>query len=127
MEISTTLRTFLEIGFGVLYLIGGVFSAVYTFRNGEQFYGSFAENAWFAPAKWFIKKFVIPNPRIFTITLILFQLLVAILLLSQGPFVTLGLLAGTAFSLYAVFVSNVQGAIVNLGLALIQFYLASNQ
>ena len=125
MEISATLRNILEIGFGVIYLIGGVFNAVYTFRNGEKFFGSFAENTWFSPGKWFISKFVIPNPRMFTITLILFQLLVAIALLSRGPFVGLGLLAGTVFSLYAVFVSNVQGAIVNIGLAVMQFYLAS--
>jgi hypothetical protein len=127
MVISTTLRNILEIGFGVLYLIGGVFNTVYTFRHGEQFFGSFAEGAWFSPARWFIRKFVIPNPRIFTITLILFQLLVAIMLISQGPFVALGLLAGTVFCMYAVFVSNVPGAIVNLGLALIQFYLASSK
>jgi len=125
MVISTTLRNILEIGFGLLYLIGAVFSAVYTFRHGKEFFGSFAEGAWFAPAKWFITKYVIPNPRIFTVTLILFQLLVAIALLSRGPFVSLGLLAGVVFSLYAVFVSNIRGAVVNIGLALIQFYLAS--
>ncbi len=125
MEISTTLRSILEIGFGLIYLIGAVFNTVYTFRHGEQFFSSFAEGAWFVPAKWFISKFVVPNPRIFTVTLILFQLLVAIALLSRRPFVGLGLLAGTAFSLYAVFVSDIRGAIVNIGLALIQFYLAS--
>ena len=125
MEISTTLRNILEIGFGLLYLIGGVFNAVYTFRYGKEFFGSFAENTWFIPGKWFITKFVLPTPRIFTITLILFQLLVAIAILSRGPFVAAGLLAGVVFSLYAVFVSNICGAIVNIGLALIQFYLVS--
>jgi len=125
MEISATLRNILELGFGFVYLIGAVFNTVYTYRYGEEFFGSFAEGAWFAPAKWFISKFVIPNPRIFTVMLILFQLLVAIALLSQGPFVGLGLLAGTAFCLYAVFVSNVPGAIANLLMAVFQFYLAS--
>ena len=62
MEISATLRNILEIGFGLIYLIGGVFNAVYTFRNREKFFGSFAESAWFPPAKWFITKFVIPTP-----------------------------------------------------------------
>ena len=68
---------------------------------------------------------MVPNPRMFTMTLILFQLFVAIALLSQGPYVGLGLLAGTAFSMYAVFVTNVPGAIANLALAVLQFYLAS--
>ena len=122
---SASLRDIFEIGLGVLYMIGAGFNAAYTLKHGEEFYGSFAEGAWFAPAKWFITKFVVPNPRIFTTTLILFQLFVAIALLSQGPYVGLGLLAGTAFCMYAVFVSNVPGAIANLALALLQFYLAS--
>lgn len=125
MEISVALRNALEIGLGVIYMIGAGFNSAYTLKHGEEFYTGFAEGTWFAPAQWFIRKFVIPNPRIFTVTLILFQLFVAIALLSQGPFVMLGLLTGTAFCLYAVFVSNVPGAIANLALAVIQFYLAS--
>ena len=127
MEISAGLRNLLEIGFGILYLIGAIFNAAYTSRHGKEFFGSFAENAWFAPAKWFITKFVLPTPRVFTVTLILFQLLVAIAILSRGPFVAAGLLAGVVFSLYAVFVSDVRGAVVNIGLAVIQFYLASTR
>lgn len=125
MEISATLRNILEIGFGLLYLVGAVFNTAYTYRHGEHFFGSFAKNTWFAPSRWFIDKFVVPNPKIFTVTLILFQLLVALTILSRGPFVGLGLLAGTVFSLYAVFVSDIRGAIVNIGLAVMQFYLAS--
>jgi len=125
MEISVSLRNILEIGFGVIYMIGAGFNTAYTLKHGEKFYGAFAEGTWFVPAKWFITKFVIPKPRIFTTTLILFQLFVAIALLSQGPYVGLGLLAGTTFCLYAVFVSNVPGAVVNLVLAVTQFYLAS--
>jgi len=125
MEINTTLQKILELGMGVIYMVGAGFNFAYTMRNGEKFYGSFADRTWFAPSKWFIQNFVIPNPRIFTITLILFQLFVGTALLSQGPYVKLGLLAGTAFCMYAVFVSNVTGAIANLVLALIQFYLAT--
>ena len=122
---SASLQNILEIGLGVFYMIGAGFNTAYTLKHGEEFYGRFAEGTWFAPAKWFINKFVIPNPRIFTFTLILFQLFVAVALLSQGPQVGLGLLAGTAFCMYAVFVSNVPGAIANLALAVLQFYLAS--
>jgi hypothetical protein len=125
MEINTSFRSILEIGFGILYMIGAGFNFSYTTRHGEEFYGGFAKRTWFAPAKWFIERFVLPNPRIFTITLILFQVFVALALLSQGPYVGLGLLAGTAFCMYAVFVSNVPGAIANLVMAVLQFYLAS--
>ena len=127
MEISTGLRNILEIGFGVLYLIGGAFHILYTLRHGDDFFGSFAKKAWFHPGKWFIIRFVLPNPRPFALTLILFQLLVAVALLSRGPYVGLGLLAGVVFNLYAVFVSDIRGAVLNIGLALVQFYLASGR
>lgn len=125
MEISASLRNIPEIGFGILYMIGAGFNFAYSLKHGEEFYSGFAERTWFSPAKWFINSFVIPNPRIFTITLILFQLFVGIALISHGPYVGLGLLAGTAFCLYAVFVSNIPGAIANLVMAVLQFYLAS--
>jgi hypothetical protein len=127
MEISAALRNALEVGLGVLYMIGAGFNLAYTRNHGEEFYTSFADKTWFAPSKWFIRKFVVPYPNMFTTTLILFQLLVALALLGQGPYVTFGLLAGTVFCMYAVFVTNVPGAIVNLGLALIQFYLATSR
>jgi len=125
MGISAGFRNILEIGFGVLYLTGGIFNAIYTFRHGEEFFGSFAEKAWFKPGKWFITRFVLPNPRPFALTLILFQLLVAAVLLSRGSYVSLGLLAGVVFCLNAVFVSDIRGAVANLGLAAVQFYHAS--
>ena len=127
MEMNASFRTILEIGFGIIYMIGAGFSLAYILRHGEKFYSGFAERTWFSPAKWFITKFVIPNPRMFTTTLILFQLFVGIAILSQGPSVKLGLLAGTAFCMYAVFVSNLPGAIANLVLAVLQFYLASGR
>jgi hypothetical protein len=53
--------------------------------------------------------------------------MVAVALLSRGPYVGLGLLAGVVFNLYAVFVSDIRGAVLNIGLALVQFYLASGR
>ena len=122
---NASFRNILEIGFGILYMIGAGFSFAYILKHGEEFYSGFAESTWFSPAKWFITKFVTPNPRMFTTTLILFQLFVGIAILSQGPYVKIGLLAGTAFCMYAVFVTNVPGAIANLVMAVLQFYLAS--
>jgi hypothetical protein len=125
MELNASARTILEIGLGVIYMFGAGFNFAYTRKHEQKFYTGFAERTWFAPAGWFIQKFVIPNPRIFTVMLVLFQLFVGIALLSQGPYVGLGLIAGVAFCMYAVFVSNVPGAIANLVLAVLQFYLAS--
>jgi hypothetical protein len=125
MEISASLKNFLEIGFGVIYLIGAVFNFTYTRSHGTEFYTGFADGAWFPPAAWLIRTAVIPNPAVFTAILVSFQVLVGIALLSQGPFVGLALLAGVVFCLYAVFVCNVSGAIANLAMAVLQYYLAS--
>jgi len=122
---SASAQNILEVGLGVIYMIGAGFNLAYTMKHGEEFYKSFASGTWFTPARWFIRKFVLPSPRIFTITLILYQLFVAVALLSQGPQVELGLIAGTVFCMYAVFVSNIPGAIANLALAVLQFYLAT--
>jgi len=69
---TTSFFSVLEIGFGILYMVGAGFSFAYISRHGEKFYSDFAENTWFSPSKWFIEKFVIPSPGIFTTTLILF-------------------------------------------------------
>lgn len=125
MEINTSLGTYLEIGFGILYLIGAVFNFTYTRQHGVEFYTGFADGAWFPPGAWLIRKLVLPNPGVFTAILVSFQALLAFALLSQGPFVGLGLLGGVVFCLYAAFFCNIPGAIANLALAVLQFYLAS--
>lgn len=124
MEINETVRTVAEIGIGLVYLIGAIFSSLYTLRHGDEFYGSFARGAWFAPSRAFINRFVLPNSRTFTFLLIAFQLLVALAILSRGPYVVYGLYAGAIFSLGAAVVSNVAGAIANMVLAVVQFLLA---
>ena len=122
---NASVQSILVNGLGVIYMLGAGFNFAYTRRHQEQFYAGFADRTWFAPASWFIYRFVLPRPGIFTEMLILFQLFVGIALLTQGPYVDLGLLAGTAFCMYAVFVSNVPGAIANLVMAVLQFYLAT--
>ena len=118
------IRNLIEIGFGVLYLIGAIFNSLYTLRHGDEFYGSFADKAILAPAKYLIQKVVIPRARIFTISLIIFQLVVAFCILSRGALVRPGLIAGAIFSIAVVFVSNASGAIANLVMSIVQLYLA---
>ena len=124
MELNQTIRTVLEVGIGLVYLIGAIFNTLYTRTHGEEFYGSFAKGAWFRPARALIDRLVIPNPKPFTYLLIAFQLVVALAILSRGPYVVYGLYAGALFNLGAAVVSNVPGAIAGLVLAAIQFLLA---
>lgn len=118
-----TIKNIIEIGIGLTYLVGAVFNSVYTFNHGDVFYGSFAENALFAPSRLFVKNIVLPYSKIFTILLILFQLLVATSILSRGIFIKPGLIAGAAFCILAAIFSNTSGLIANLIFAAIQFYL----
>ncbi len=124
MEVNNLFRNLIEIGFGVLYLIGAIFNSLYTLRHGDEFYGSFADNAILAPSKQFIRKVVIPHARSFTILLIVFQLTVAFCILSRGALVKPGLVAGAIFSFAVVFVSNTSGAIASLVMSVVQLYLA---
>ncbi|MCK4899407.1 MAG: hypothetical protein KAS38_11545, partial [Anaerolineales bacterium] len=117
-------RNLIEIGFGVLYLIGAIFNSVYTLRHGDEFYGGFADKAILAPAKYLIQKVVIPHARLITISLIVFQLTVAFCILSRGALVRPGLIAGAIFSFAVVFVSNASGAIASLVMSIVQLYLA---
>jgi hypothetical protein len=124
MEVNNLVRNLVEIGFGVLYLIGAIFNSLYTLRHGDEFYGSFADKAILAPAKYLIQKVVIPQSRLFTILLITFQLIVAFCILSRGPLVKPGLIAGAIFSFGVVFVSNAPGAVASLVMSVVQLYLA---
>jgi hypothetical protein len=70
---------------------------------------------------------VIPRARVFTILLIVFQVMVAFSLLSRGGFVGLGLFAGAVFCFFAALVSSTGGAIANLILAGMQILLILNR
>lgn len=113
-----------EVGFGLLFLVGAIFNLGYTLRHGEEFYGSFAENAWFPFSAFLIRWLVIPRASLFTILIIACQISVAILILSRGDFVKAGLIVGCLFCLVAAFVSSVGGAIGNLTLAALMALLA---
>lgn len=124
MAVNSLLRSILEIGFGLLYLIGAIFNSAYTLRHGDEFYGSFAENALLAPARTLIRKVVIPHAKVFTVLLIAFQLVVAFCILSRGDLVVYGLIAGAVFNFGVVLVSNTTGAIASLVMAIVQLFLA---
>ena len=124
MELSDFFRNVIEIGLGLLYLIGAIFNILYTFHHGDEFYGSFADKAILAASRQFVRKVVIPRAKLFTGLLIAFQLLVAASILSRGNLVEPALIAGAVFCFIAALVSNASGAIANLLMALVQIFLA---
>ena len=124
MHLISNLKNIVEIGVGLLFLVGAIFNASYTLRHGEEFYGSFAASAWFHPSRKLVRSVVFPYAKLFTVLLIALQASIALMILSRGSLVQLGLITGAVFSLAAVLVSNVPGAIANLALAALQVFLA---
>lgn len=127
MEISNLFRNVIEIGFGLLYLIGAVFNFLYTLNHGDEFYGGFADKAILAASRQLVRKVIIPRAKLFTGLLIVFQLLVAVSILSRGDFVEPALIAGAVFCFIAALVSNTSGAVANLSMALVQMFFAFTQ
>jgi hypothetical protein len=120
----TVLRTVAEIGIGVLFGVGAVFHVVYTLRHGGEFYGSFADGAWLAPARWVINRVVLPNATVVTVLLILFQATVAVLIVTRGELVAGALWAGAVFAGLAALASSPGGTVGNVVLAAVQIILA---
>ena len=124
MKVIGILANIGEIGFGVLFLIAAIFNLSYTLRHGQEFYGSFAANAWFGPYKTLIRTVVIPHATVFTILLIALLASLALMILTRGSLVKPALIAGAVFSLAAVPASNLPGAIANLAMAALLALLA---
>lgn len=119
------MRTTAEIAVGVLYAIGAIFNTSYTLRHSRQFYGEFAEKAWFRPAGQFIARLIVPNGKAFTVLLVLFQLMVSAAILTRGDFVVPALAVGGTFAAVVALFSSRGGAVGNILLAVIQFALAA--
>jgi hypothetical protein len=113
-----------KLAVAAMFLLGALFNAVYTLRHGEEFYGSFAANAWLPAARALIPRVILPHARPFTLLLIAFQLLVAGLIVAGGDLATVGLTLGAVFSLLASTVSSNGGALGNLVLASLMALLA---
>lgn len=113
-----------EIGFGVLFIIGAIFHTLYTLRHGKALYGNFANNAWLDLYRTIIWKLVIPHTTVFTILLIIFQMSVGLMILTRGSLIEEGLFAGAAFSLAIIPASNTRGILANSGLAAVLVVLA---
>ena len=124
MELPDNIRTILEIGIGLLFLIGAIFNLTYTLRNSVTFFRRFADSAWFPASAVLIRRSVVPKARLFTLLLIGFQAIVALLVLTRSPLVVVGLYAGAAFALAAALVSSRGGAVMNLLMAVVQAALA---
>ncbi|MDH3296283.1 MAG: hypothetical protein OER95_18340 [Acidimicrobiia bacterium] len=88
-------------------------------------YTDFVEGAWFGPARRLTRSVVVPNGVLFTLTLIVFQVIVAVSILARGAAVAPALVAGGVFAAVVALFSSSGGAVGNLGLAALQRVLAA--
>lgn len=121
----TSLRLIAEIVFGVLYAAGAIFNLAYTLGHAGKFYGAFLEGAWHGPARWLLRTLVLPNAVAFTVVLVLFELALAIAILTRSDLAGAALVAGAVFCLAAAAVSSPGGTAANLLMAAVQALLAS--
>jgi hypothetical protein len=112
-----------EVAIGVLYTSGAVFHWAYTRTHAAEFYGSFLEDAWLPPARWFLSRFIVPHGPAFSVFLTIFQVALALVILTQGPLTGPALLVGAAFSTLAALVSSPAATLGNLALAALQVSL----
>ncbi len=124
MASNSLFRNVIEIGFGLMFLMGGIADSLYTLRHGNEVFGPIAEGAMLASAKHLIQTVVIPHATLFTILLIVFKLSVAFCILSRGALVRPGLIAGAIFTFVFVPVASISWAIFHLVASAVQAYLA---
>ncbi|MDH3247904.1 MAG: hypothetical protein OEQ47_03040 [Acidimicrobiia bacterium] len=117
-------RDIAEIAIGLLFAVGAVFNATYTRTHVRDFYGSFVVDSWFAPGRRLVERIVLPNAAIFNGGVVVFQVAVAVAILSRGDLTTAGLTAGAVFASLAALASSPAGTAGNLALAGIQAALA---
>ena len=118
------LKNAAEVAVGLLFPAGAAFNATYTTHHSTDFYRQFADGAWLTPSEWLLRRLVIPNATLVTISVIAFPVAVATAILSRGVLVAPALFLGGSFAVLVAFFSNPAGTVGNLALAAVQFLLA---
>jgi hypothetical protein len=92
-------RNAARLAFGGFYLSMATFNATVTLPNAVAFYTSIADKTAWPGFDWLMRHLVVPAAVPFTVLLIAFEVAVAVLVLSKGQRVRLGLLAAIAFQI----------------------------
>lgn len=74
---------------GFAYLAAAVFNTIYTLPRSDQLDG-YAEGAWFGFLEGFMRDVFMPNGELFMTLVIIFEVAVAILILSRNSYVDIG-------------------------------------
>lgn len=74
---------------GIAYLAAAAFNTVYTLPRSDQLDG-YADGAWFPFLRDFMRDVFMPNGDVFMILVIIFEVAVAVLILSRDRYVDIG-------------------------------------
>jgi hypothetical protein len=95
--LAGTWRNAARLGFGGFFLATATFNATVTLPDAAAFYTSVADELAWPGFDWLLRQLVVPAAVPLTVLLVAFQVGVAMLVLSKGRQVRLGLLAAIAF------------------------------
>ena len=90
-------RNAARLGFGGFFLATAAFNATVTLPNAAAFYRDIAHELAWPGVDWLLLRLVVPAAAPLTVLLVAFELGVALLVLSKGSRVRLGLLTAIAF------------------------------
>jgi hypothetical protein len=92
-------RNAARLAFGGFYLVMATYNATVILPNAAASYTDIANNLAWSGFDWLMLHLVVPAAVPFTVLLIAFEVIVAVLVLSKGQRVRLGLLAAVAFQI----------------------------
>ncbi|MHA2175980.1 MAG: hypothetical protein ACXABI_14215 [Candidatus Hodarchaeales archaeon] len=89
--------------FGAFYLISAGFNLLHTINNTEYLWIVCLENVRFPLQKEFLERLIIPNETIIILLIVALEIVMGVLILTQGTYVKIGLILGI---LWVLFVSQ---------------------
>jgi len=97
--------------------VGAAVNAADALRHSREFFGEFAQRGWFGPARSVAARLIVPNGVLFAGLLMVFQVAVAVSVLTRTTAVVPALVIGGCFAAGAAFFLSPGPAVVSAGLA----------
>lgn len=93
----------LRLALGAVWIAGAVVNAVWTLPGAEAAWADLADNATFAPYRWFFADVAGAAPALWAVLLILAELTLGVLLLARDPWARNGVILSIAWSVFLFF------------------------
>ncbi len=85
---------------GIFYLISAGFNLFHTINNTEYLWIVCLENVRFSLQKEFLERLIIPNETIVILLIVALEIVMGVLILTQGTYVKIGLILGILWVLF---------------------------